>query len=92
MITNESNYYYFPGAIKLTRRRHLDLIKLLIVVLLLGHLLFTYGGRFIYRKSELTKVHRSTSVGNNVHELTYGGAHVKCKADQQIMVKAEHCF
>jgi hypothetical protein len=20
------------------------------------------------------------------------GAHVKCKADQQIMVKAEHCF
>jgi hypothetical protein len=31
-------------------------------------------------------------VGNNVHELAYGGAHVKCKAYQQIMVKAEHCF
>jgi hypothetical protein len=35
-----------------------------------------------YRKGEVTKVHRTTSVGNNVHELTYGGAHVKCKADQ----------
>jgi hypothetical protein len=22
-------------------------------------------------------------VGNNVHELTKGGVHVKCKADQQ---------
>jgi hypothetical protein len=27
-----------------------------------------------YRKSEHTTVHRSTSVGNNMHELTYGGA------------------
>jgi hypothetical protein len=26
----------------------------------------------VYSKSELTYVHRSTSVGNNVHELTYG--------------------
>ena len=26
----------------------------------------------IYRKGELTKVHRSTSVGKNVHDLTYG--------------------
>jgi hypothetical protein len=26
-----------------------------------------------YRKGGLTKVHRSTSVGNSVHELTYGG-------------------
>jgi hypothetical protein len=26
-----------------------------------------------YRKSELTKVHRSPSVGNNVHELTKEG-------------------
>jgi hypothetical protein len=31
-------------------------------------------------------------VGNNVHELTYSGAHVKCKAYQKEMVKAEHCF
>jgi hypothetical protein len=47
---------------------------------------------FIYRKGELTKVHHSTSVGNYVHELNKSGVHVKCKADQQIMVKAEHCF
>jgi hypothetical protein len=26
-----------------------------------------------HSKSELTDVHRSTSVGNNVHGLTYGG-------------------
>jgi hypothetical protein len=31
-------------------------------------------------------------VGNNVHELTYGGAHVKCKAHRPIGVKPEHCF
>jgi hypothetical protein len=31
-------------------------------------------------------------VGNNVHELTYSGAHMKCQAYQQIMVKAEHCY
>jgi hypothetical protein len=30
------------------------------------------GGEF-YRKSELTKVHRSASVGNNVHELAKSG-------------------
>jgi hypothetical protein len=28
-------------------------------------------------------------VQNNVHELTYGGGHVKCKAYQQIRVKAD---
>jgi hypothetical protein len=33
-------------------------------------------GEQFYRKSELTKVHRSTSVENNVHELTKCGAHV----------------
>jgi hypothetical protein len=38
MITNKANYYYFLGAIKLTGRRYLDLVELLIVVLLLGHL------------------------------------------------------
>jgi hypothetical protein len=30
-------------------------------------------------------------VGNNMHELTNSGAHVKCKAPKE-MVKAEHCF
>jgi hypothetical protein len=57
-------------------RRLLDLVKLLVVVLLLGYLLFTYGGEFIYRKGELTKVHRSASVANNVYKLTKSGAHV----------------
>jgi hypothetical protein len=47
MITNKVNYYYFLGAIKLPRRRHLDFIKLLILVLLLGYLLFTCGGGYI---------------------------------------------
>jgi hypothetical protein len=28
----------------------------------------------VYCKGELTDVHRSSSVGNNVHELTYSGA------------------
>jgi hypothetical protein len=77
MITNKAKYYYFLGATKSTGRRHLDFIKLLIVFLLLGYLLFTYGG-VIYRKGELTKVHSSTSVGNNVHELTKSGGGLMC--------------
>lgn len=60
------------GAIKLTRRRHLDFVELVVIFLLGWHLLFTCGGNF-YCKNELTDVHRSASVGNNVHELTYGG-------------------
>jgi hypothetical protein len=57
----------FHGAIKLIGRQHQDLVELAVVVLAPAlHL----GG---FHKSELTKVHRSTSVGNNVHELTYGG-------------------
>jgi hypothetical protein len=31
-------------------------------------------------------------VENNVHDITYDGAHVKCKAYPKEMVKAEHCF
>jgi hypothetical protein len=31
-------------------------------------------------------------MGNNVHELTKGGSSCECKVDQQIMVKAKHCF
>jgi hypothetical protein len=52
MITNKANYYYFLDAIKMTGTRLLDLIKLLIIVLLLAHLLFTCGGggEFIYHK------------------------------------------
>jgi hypothetical protein len=31
-------------------------------------------------------------VGNNVHELTYGGAHVKCKAYQRRWLKLSIAF
>jgi hypothetical protein len=75
----------------LTARRHLDKLVLLIVDLLLGYMLFICGGLYIARVSS-QKIIAKQAVGNNVHELTKGGAHVKCKADQQIMVKAEHCF
>jgi hypothetical protein len=40
-------------------------------------------GGYEYSKGELTYVHHSTSCGNNVHQLTYSGAHVKCKAYQR---------
>jgi hypothetical protein len=44
-------------------------------------------GESEYIKGELTYIHRSTSCGNNVHELTYSGAHVKCKANQRGWLK-----
>jgi hypothetical protein len=31
-------------------------------------------------------------VGNNVHELTYGGAHVKCKAYQREWLRLSVVF
>jgi hypothetical protein len=62
MINIKRTEYYFPGAIKLIGRHHLDQVELLIVRLLFDHLLFTSGG-FIYRKSELTKDYSSTSHG-----------------------------
>jgi hypothetical protein len=31
-------------------------------------------------------------VGNNVHELTYGGAHVKCKAYQREWLRLSVAF
>jgi hypothetical protein len=61
MINIKLTKYYFPSATKLTRRRHLDLVELLVVRLLFDHLLFTCGGGVIYHKSELTKDHSSTS-------------------------------
>jgi hypothetical protein len=45
-----------------------------------------------YSKGELTYIHRSTSCGNNVHELTYGGSHVKCKAYQRRWLKLSMLF
>jgi hypothetical protein len=58
----------------------LDLSELIVasfILLILRYLFLTWCD---YSKSKLTYVHRSTSVRNNVHELTYGGAHVYYKA------------
>jgi hypothetical protein len=63
MINIKRTKYYFSGTTKLTGRRHLDQVELLVVRLLFDHLLFTCGGGFIYCKSELTKDHSSTSCG-----------------------------
>jgi hypothetical protein len=77
----------------MTGGRRLDLIKLLIVVLLLGHLLFTCGGRGLY----IARVSSQKFIAQQVWGIMCTssptmGAHVKCKVDQQIMVKPEHCF
>jgi hypothetical protein len=40
-----------------------------------------------YNKGEITYVHRSQVVGNDEHEITYSGAHVKCKAYQREWLK-----
>jgi hypothetical protein len=72
----------------MTERRHLDKLVLLVVDLLPGYLLFTCGGLYIARvssqKIKLWGLMRMSS--------TKVGAQVKCKADQQIRVKTEHCF
>jgi hypothetical protein len=59
----------------------LDLSKLIVAsfMLLQWYLFLTWCD---YRKGELPYGHRPTSVENNVYELTYGGAHVYCKAYQ----------
>jgi hypothetical protein len=50
----------------------LDLSELIVAsfMILQRYLILTWCN---YSKSELTYVHRSAGVGNNVHELTYGG-------------------
>jgi hypothetical protein len=70
---NKANYALFLGAIKLTGRRHLDKLVLLIVDLLLDYLLFTCGGLYIARVST-QKIIAQQAVENNVHELTKGGS------------------
>jgi hypothetical protein len=48
MIIIKRTKYYFPGAIKLNERRHLDqLLSFVVGRLLFDHLLFTYGGVYI---------------------------------------------
>jgi hypothetical protein len=49
-------------------------------------------GESEYSNGELTYVHRSTSYENNVHELTYSGANVKCKAYQRGWLKLSIAF
>jgi hypothetical protein len=61
------------GAIKLTERRHLDQVELLIVRLLLGHLFISWGGLYIASVSS-QKIIAQQVMGNNVHELTKGGS------------------
>jgi hypothetical protein len=61
------------GAIKLTRRRYLDQIVLLVVRLLLSHLFFSCGGLYIASVSS-QKIIAQQVVGNNVHELTKDGS------------------
>jgi uncharacterized protein YunC (DUF1805 family) len=61
------------GAIKLTGRRHLDQLVLLVARLLLDHLFFSCGGLYIASVSSL-KIIAQQVVGNNVYELTKGGS------------------
>jgi hypothetical protein len=71
MINIKQTKYYFLGATKLTRRRHLDQVELLVVWLLFDHLLFTCGGCEAARVSSHIFIAQQV-VGNNVHELTKG--------------------
>jgi hypothetical protein len=61
------------GAIKLTGRRLLDQLVLLIVRLLLDHLFFSCGGLYIASVSSQKTIAQQV-VWNNVHELTKGGS------------------
>jgi hypothetical protein len=54
----------------------LDLSELIVASFMLLILWYLFLAWCYYSKSELTYVHRSTSAGNNVHELTYDGAQV----------------
>ena len=44
---NKANYILFLGTIKLTARRHLDELVLLIIWHLLDHIFFSCGGVYI---------------------------------------------
>jgi hypothetical protein len=79
MINIKRTKYYFPSTTKLTGRRHLDQVELLVVWLLFDHLLFTCGGGgglYIARVS-LQKIIAQQVMGNNVHELVKGGSSCK---------------
>jgi hypothetical protein len=61
------------GAIKSTRRRHLDQVELLVVWLVLNHMFFSCAGCETARVSSHMFIAQQV-VGNNVHELTKGGS------------------
>jgi hypothetical protein len=52
---------------------NLDLSELIVVAFMLLILLYLFLTWCDYSNSELTYVHRLSSMGNNVHELTYDG-------------------
>jgi hypothetical protein len=56
------------------------------MLLILWYLSLTWGDVSTARVSSHTFIAQYV-VGNNVHELTYGGAHVKCKAYQRRWLK-----
>jgi hypothetical protein len=76
MIKIKQTKYYFPGATKLTERRHLDQIKILVLRLLFDHLFYSYGGCEAARVSSHMFIAQQV-VCNNVHELTKCGSSCK---------------
>jgi hypothetical protein len=81
MINIKRTKYYFPAATKLTRRRHLDQVELLVMQLLFDHMFFSCGGCEAARVSSHMFIAQQI-VGNNVHAFPKVEVHVKCKADQ----------
>jgi hypothetical protein len=59
--------------------------------LILLYLSLTWGDVSTARVSSHTFIAQQV-VGNNVHELTYSGAHVKCKAYQMRWLKLGIAF
>jgi hypothetical protein len=59
--------------------------------LILWYLFLTWGDVSIAKVSSHTSITQQV-VGSNVHELTYSGAHVKCKAYQIGWLKLSIAF
>jgi hypothetical protein len=69
MINIKRTKSYFPGTTKLTERRLLDYVVLLVGRLLLNHMFFSCGVCETARVSSHTFIAQQV-VGNNVHEFT----------------------
>jgi hypothetical protein len=82
MIKINRTKYYFPDAIKLTGRRHLDQVELLVVRLLFDHLLFTCWGLYISQECAQKRSYLNKSWGIMCMNSPKVGVHVKCKASQ----------